>query len=204
MKKLLLALVVLVLSIQNIHSQEIYLQTGKNYTKYDYKSNSSSSPNLQSGSGNFYEIGYIMTLNNEKLKYAVGLSLNEYNAIGGDINSSYSWNAQYMGVENTFSIAFVNWKGLQASANGGVGISTLIYGKQNLNGQYLDLSSQKEFKGLWIAPKLGLTASYNVDNDIYLSLGYAYSKSFNVSNSTDEKLSFNNNQIQFGVHFTFR
>lgn len=204
MKKLLLALVVLVLSIQNIHSQEIYLQTGKNYTKYDYKSNSSSSPSLQSGSGNFYEIGYITTLNNEKLKYAVGLSLNEYNAIGGDINSSYSWNTQYMGVENTFSIAFVNWKGLQASANGGVGISTLIYGKQNLNGQYLDLSSQKEFKGLWIAPKLGLTASYNVDNDIYLSLGYAYSKSFNVSNSTDEKLSFNNNQIQFGVHFTFR
>ena len=204
MRKLLLALVLLVFSIQNIHSQEIYLQTGKNYTKYDYKSNSSSSPSLQSGSGNFYEIGYVMTLNNEKLKYAVGLSLNEYNAIGGDINSSYSWNTQYMGVENTFSIAFVNWKGLQASANGGFGISTLIYGKQNLNGQYLDLSSQKEFSGLWIAPKLGLTASYNVDNDIYLSLGYAYSKSFNVSNSTEEKLSFNNNQIQFGVHFTFR
>jgi hypothetical protein len=37
-----------------------------------------------------------------------------------------------------------------------------------------------------------------------LSLGYSYSKSFNVSNSTDEKLSFNNNQIQFGVHFKFR
>jgi hypothetical protein len=37
-----------------------------------------------------------------------------------------------------------------------------------------------------------------------LSLGYAYSKSLNLSNSTDEKLSFNTNQIQFGVHFTFR
>ena len=203
MRKLLL-LVVLVLSIQNIHSQEIYLQTGKNFTQYDYKSNSSSSPSLQSGSGNFYEIGYVMTLNNEKLKYAIGLSLNEYNALGGDINSSYSWNTQYMGVENTFSIAFLKKGGFQASANGGLGISTLIYGKQNLNGQYLDLSSQKEFSGIWIAPKLGLTASYNVDNDIYLSLGYSYSKSFNVSNSTDEKLSFNNNQIQFGVHFMFR
>lgn len=203
MRKLLL-FVVIVLSIQNIHSQEIYLQTGKNFTKYDYKSNSSSSPSLQSGSGNFYEIGYVMTLNNEKLKYALGLSLNEYNALGGDINSSYSWNTQYMGIENTFSIAFLKKGGFQASANGGLGISTLIYGKQNLNGQYLDLSSQKEFSGIWIAPKLGLTASYNVDNDIYLSLGYSYSKSFNVSNSTDEKLSFNNNQIQFGVHFMLR
>jgi hypothetical protein len=187
-----------------MQSQEIYLHMGKNFTQYDYKSGTDSSPSLQAGSGNFYEIGYVMTLNNEKLKYAVGLSLNEYNALGGDINSSYSWNTQYMGIENTFSIAFVNWKGLQASANGGFGIATLIYGKQNLNGQYLDLASQKEFSGLWVAPRLGLTASYNVDNDIYMSIGYSYSKSFNVSNSTDEKLSFNNNQIQFGVHFMLR
>ena len=203
MKKLLL-IALIALSFQHIQAQEIYLQTGKNYTKYDSKSDTSSSPSLQSGSGNFYEIGYVMTLNNEKLKYAVGLSLNEYNAIGGDINSSYSWNTQYLGVQNTFSIAFVKKRGFEASANVGLGISTLIYGKQNLNGQYLDLSSQKEFSGIWIAPNLGLKASYNVDNDIYLSLGYSYSKSFNLSNSTDEKLSFNNSQIQFGVHFMFK
>lgn len=204
MRKPLLALVVLVLSIQNIHSQEIYLQTGKNYTQYAYKSGNSSSPSLQSGSGNFYEMGYVMTLNNEKLKYAVGLSLNEYNALGGDSNSSYSWNTQYLGINNIFSIAFVKWKGLLASAQGGVGLSTLLYGKQNLNGQYLDLASQKEFKGIWLAPHLGLSTRYNINNDLHLSLGYAYSKSFNVSNSSDEKLSFNNNQIQFGVHFMLR
>jgi hypothetical protein len=203
MKKLLL-IALIALSFQHLQAQEIYLQTGKNFTQYDYKSGTDTSPNLQAGSGSFYEIGYVMKLNNEKLKYTVGLSLNEYNAIGGDINSSYSWNTQYMGVENTFSIAFLNTGGFQASAKGGLGISTLIYGKQNLNGQYLDLTSQKEFSGIWIAPNVGLTASYNVDNDIYLSLGYSYSKSFNLSNNTDEKLSFNNNQIQFGVHFTFR
>ena len=197
-------LMMIVMSYQSIQSQEIYFKTGKNFTQYDYKSDTSSSPSLQAGSGNFYEIGYVMKLNNEKLKYAIDLSLNEYNAIGGNAVSSYSWDTQYLGVENTFSIAFVNWNGLQASVNGGLGISSLIYGKQNINGEYLDLSSQKEFSGIWVAPKLGLTASYNVDNDIYLSLGYAYSKSFNLSNSTDEKLSFNNSQIQFGVHFMFR
>lgn len=203
MRKLIM-LMMIVMSYQSIQSQEIYFKTGKNFTQYDYKSDTSSSPSLQAGSGNFYEIGYVMNLNNEMLKYAIGLSLNEYNAIGGNAVSSYSWNTQYLGVENTFSIAFVNWNGLQASVNGGLGISSLIYGKQNINGEYLDLSSQKEFSGIWVAPKLGLTASYNVDNDIYLSLGYAYSKSFSLSNSTDEKLSFNNSQIQFGVHFMFR
>ena len=98
MKKLLL-IALIALSFQQIQAQEIYLQTGKNFTQYDYKSGTDSSPSLQSGSGNFYEIGYVMTLNNEKLKYAVGLSLNEYNSLGGDINSSYSWNTQYMGIE---------------------------------------------------------------------------------------------------------
>jgi len=197
-------LMMIVMSFQSIQSQEIYFKTGKNFTQYDYKSDTNSSPSLQAGSGNFYEIGYVMKLNNEMLKYAIGLSLNEYNAIGGNAVSSYSWNTQYLGVQNTFCIAFVKKRGFEASANGGLGISTIIYGKQNINGEYLDLSSQKEFSGIWVAPKLGLTASYNVDNDIYLSLGYAYSKSFNLSNSTDEKLSFNNSQIQFGVHFMFR
>jgi len=197
-------LILIVLSFQNIHSQEIYLQTGKNFTNYDYKSDTNSSPILQAGTGNFYEIGYRIILNNEKLKYAIGLNLNEYNAIGGNAVSSYSWNTQYLGVQNTFSIAFLKASGLEVSANAGLGINTLIYGKQNINGQYLDLSSQKEFSGLWIAPKLGLQSSYNVNNDINLSLGYGYSKSFNLINSTAEKLSFNNNQIQFGVNFIFR
>lgn len=203
MRKLLL-LAWIVFSFQNIQSQEIYLQTGKNYTNYDYKSGTSTSPSLQSGSGNFYEIGYSMTLNSEKLKYAIGMNLNEYNAIGGNAVNSYSWNTQYLGIQNTFSYAFITTGGLEATVNGGLGLATLIYGKQNINGQFMDLSTQKEFFGIWLAPKLGIQASYNVENDIFLSLGYAYSKSFNMSNSTAEKLAFNNSQIQFGVHFLFR
>jgi len=204
MMKKLLMLTMIVLSIQNIHSQEIYLQTGKNITSYDYKSDTNSAPSLQAGTGNFYEVGYKMTLNNEKLKYAIGLNFNEYNAIGGDASSSYSWNTQYLGVQNTFSIAFVNKSGFLAAANAGLGVATLIYGKQNINGQYLDLTSQKEFSGLWIAPKLGLQLCYNIENDMFISMGYAFSKSYCLTNSTQEKLSFNNNQIQFGIHFIIK
>ncbi|RAR70182.1 outer membrane beta-barrel protein [Flavobacterium aciduliphilum] len=197
-------LLLFVFSLTKVHSQEIYLQTGKNFTNYDYKSDNSSAPSLQAGSGNFYEIGYIMTLNNEKLKYAIGLGLNEYNAIGGSVVNSYSWNTQYLGIQNTFSVAFVKAKGFEGTAHAGLGMSTLIYGKQNLNGQYLDLASQKEFSGFWVAPRLGIQASYNIENDIFLSLGYGYAKSFNLTNSTTEKLSFNTNQIQFGLHFMFK
>jgi hypothetical protein len=78
MRKLIM-LMMIVMSYQSIQSQEIYFKTGKNFTQYDYKSDTNSSPSLQAGSGNFYEIGYVMKLNNEKLKYAIDLSLNEYN-----------------------------------------------------------------------------------------------------------------------------
>lgn len=202
MKKLLL-LTWLVGTFQYLQAQEIYFQTGKNFTNYDYKDNNGSTPDLQAGSGNFYEIGYQFRLNNEKLKYTIGLNLNEYNAIGGNMAATYSWNTQYLGVQNTLSYAFMNFSGFETSIQGGLGIATLIYGKQNLNGQYLDLSSQKEFSGLLLTPKLGLQASYNVENDIIISFGYGFSKSFNVTNSMEEKLSFNSHQIQFGVHFNY-
>lgn len=200
MKKAILLFVVMY-SMHNAYAQEIYFKTGKNFTQYDYKNDSESSPKLQSGTGALYEIGYAKTLKNEKMKYNLGLSLNEYNAIGGNSVSSYSWNTQYLGLQNTFSFAFIKKGGFEARVNGGLNLGTIIYGKQNINGQYFDLSSQKEFSGFQITPSLGLQASYNINRAVYLSVGYAYCKSFNLSNNTSEKLSFNTNQIQFGIHF---
>jgi len=203
MKKLLLGALML-LGISMANAQEMYLKTGKNYTTFNYKSDAANAPALLAGSGDFYELGYVMTLNNEKLKYAIGLALNEHNAMGGDVANSYAWNTQYLGVQNTFSIAFVNAKGFELTANGGLGLSSLLYGKQDINGYYMNLASQKEFAGLWVAPKLGLQAAYKIDNDFYLSIGYAYEKSFNLSNSSPEKLDFTTNQLQFGLHLKLR
>jgi hypothetical protein len=62
-------------------AQGVYMQTGKNFTKYDYKSDSGSSNILQSGSGNFYECTHSKYMKTEKLKYMLGLGLNECNTI---------------------------------------------------------------------------------------------------------------------------
>jgi hypothetical protein len=203
MKKIMLG-ALLLLGISMANAQEMYLKTGKNYTTYNYKSDTGNALALLAGSGDFYELGYVMTLNNEKLKYAIGLALNEHNAMGGDMANSYAWNTQYLGLQNTFSIAFVNNNGFEVSANGGLGLATLIYGKQDINGYYVDLASQKEFSGFWVSPKLGLQAAYHLDNDLFLSLGYAFEKSFNLTNSSSEKLDFTTNQIQFGLHIKLR
>ena len=83
-------------------------------------------------------------------------------------------------------------------------LETLIYGKQEINGTFLDLMSQKEFSGLIVQPFLGFQTKYNILQDGYLSFGYNFSKSFNVTNNTNEKLSFNNSQLQFGIHFNMQ
>lgn len=189
-------------AFQNVNSQEIYFYSGKNYTTYDYKDNSGfSNPELQTGSGVFYEMGYEIPLGTEKISYAIGLNLNDYNAIGGDTVNSYSWNAQFLGVKNSISCSLFDRRSFDIGISGGLTIATLVYGKQIRNGTYLDLMSQKEFSGVIVQPFLGFQTRYNILQDGYLSFGYNFSKSFNVTNSTSEKLSFNNSQLQFGIHF---
>ena len=204
MKKLLLLFVILC-SLGSLQAQEVYFYTGKNYTNYDYKSGFGlPNPSLQAGTGNFYEMGYVKPLKIKNLSYTIGLSLNEYNALGGNTANSYSWNTQYIGIQNGLVYSFLNYKDFNFVVKGGLGLSTLIYGKQELNGTYYDLSSQSEFSGLFIQPSLGLETKYKITQKAYLSLGYAYSKSAKISDTSGEKVAFNTNQIQFGLHFSIK
>jgi hypothetical protein len=204
MKKLLLVLT-FICSFQNIHSQEIYCYSGKNYTNYDYEDATGiSNPNLQTGSGNFYEMGYEMPLSNEKINYAIGLSLNEYNAIGGNTVNSYSWITQYIGLKNSLSYSLFDRSSFDVAFSTGLTIATLMYGKQERNGSFIDLMTQKEFSGVIVQPFLGFQTRYDISQDGYLSFGYNFSKSFNMTNSTNEKVSFNNSQLQFGIHFNMQ
>jgi len=202
MKKILL-LVLVILTFQTIRSQEIYFVAGKNYTKYSFSDSSKNNSNfkLQSGNGNFYEIGYTMPINYRTLNYSFGLCFNEFNAVGNSLTNSYSWNTDYLGLTNAVNFTFFNNNNFDISVKGGFGVSTIIYGKQKINDTYLDLISQKEFSGIFVQPLVGLQAKYNISNDNYLSFGYNFSKSVNFFNNTDEHLSFNNNQFQFGIHF---
>lgn len=202
MKKILL-LVLVSLTIQTIKAQEIYFNTGKNFTVYRFNDNSTNNSHftLQSGSGNFYEIGYSMPLNFENFNYSFGISLNEFNAIGNSLTNSYSWDTDYLGVTNSLNYSLFNDDNFDIAVKGGVGFSSIIYGKQKTNGTYSDLLSQKEFSGIFVQPLIGFQTKYNISNNGYFSIGYNFSKSINLLNNTEEQLSFNNHQFQFGIHF---
>lgn len=204
MKKLLI-LIVIMCSLQSVHSQEVYFSAGKNFTTYDYKNSSgASNPNLKSGTGNFFELGYIKPLKNEKFAYSVGLALNEYNNVGGNSVNSYTWNTQYLGAQGGFTYSILDRGDFNILPKFGLNMGTIISGKQTINGTYYDLTKEKEFSGLLITPSLGVQVKYNLSASGFISLGYSYCKGFNLSNSTEQKLSINTNQLQFGVHYAIK
>lgn len=196
-----LLFVLLITSFQ-LFSQEAYFLAGSNITKYTFKSSEGvMATQLQSGTGSSYEMGYSSPLKDQKIFYDISITLNDYNAVAGSPANSYRWETKYIGVQNAVSFNFPVANNFQLMLNGGLNLSTIIYGKQTVDGAVYDLIGQDEFSGLLISPFVGAQARYQLNDLGYLSLGYSFSKSLNPFNVSSDKLSFNTNQILFGIHF---
>ena len=197
----------LLLSGCYLQSQELLISNGKNFTKYDYKNSlGMSNPNLRSGEGSFYEIGMAFKLNKlaatDKLSYAVSLVYNQFNAVGGTSTANYAWKTNYLGIQNALNYTlFQNSNSFKVKTKLGCAISTIIKGEQYINNVVYNISKQEEFKGITLQPNIGVDFQYVINQNIEISAGYEFSKAFNVSNTSAEKLSFINNQIHLGLHF---
>jgi hypothetical protein len=195
--------------VNTAYSQQIYFLTGKNYSKYTIRYNGSESVNVleKKGEGDSYEIGFAIPIKVQRLafdnnlNYTVGLTLNQYNAESGDIANNNTWKTEYIGVQNALVYSFVKSNHLDVAVKGGVNVATMLHGNQTINNSRFNLSNQKDFNGVVVSPLLGLQAKCNLSEYGYLSLGYNYSKSFNLTNDTNKKVSFLTNQIVFGISF---
>lgn len=200
MKKLIF--LSLLLTIGNIYSQDLNITTGTNFTEYNYTNSSGEeNPNLNSSSGSFFEVSYSVPFNNtNNFKYVLGVTLNQFNATGGDFLNNYSWNTNYLGI-----ISGVKYKvtrpgnNIQVDFKGGFNLNKIIDGQQKINGQTFDLTQEKEFSSVGIQPFIGFETAFFVSNYVGITMGYSVSKNLSVSNGSPEDLSFNNSRIEFGI-----
>lgn len=194
-------LILIVLGFSSLNAQEVFLKAGKNNTTYDFSSpNSNAEIAYRSGSGNFYEIGCAFDLNNNNLAYAVSITYNQFNAAANYQDNNYTWATNYIGIQNSLSYKLYESSNIKASIIGGVNTSTLTSGEQFINTSYFDITDNEEFAGIILQPLLGAIITYSVSEKLSLSLGYNYSKAFNISNRTDEKTTFNTSQLQLGIY----
>lgn len=206
MKKKYFLLFIIMLSSQ-LFSQQLYLKVGKNFTKYEYKdSNGQTNSNLKSGQGNFYELGVAIPFTNEHFNYSASLSLNEYNATGGNTANSYRWDTQYLGIKGGLEYSFFpenysNSQNFDLTLNAGLLGQTIVYGKQEIDGAHYDLVRNKEFSGVFLGSSLGCQVKYAIPSFGFISLSYNYQYCVNVSNNSPEKVSFRTHQLGLGFHF---
>lgn len=187
-------------------AQELYVTAGKNITSFDYKNSNGNDQNLdfRSGSGNNFEVGYVSKLKNGRSLYFIGLVYNEFNAKASNYSENYSWRTKYIGIVNKTSFRIFSSRfnyGTDAFITVGFNTSTLVNGDQFINNYYYDLTKSEDFSGINLQPFLGLNYNYKVHRNLNLQFGYNFSKTFNLFNNSDEKISFNTHQFQFGLLF---
>jgi hypothetical protein len=208
-------ILVIFFCISSTYAQEVYFLSGKNFTHYNFNTTATkTSVKLNSGTGDFYEVGVSSSIQDTQFLYSGAIVLKEFNAVGGDIVSKYTWSSLYIGAKATGYYHLINhecncynrtsWN-LMLFAS--LSALTLIDGRQAINasyyelkGTYYDLKKNKEFKGVFIEPSIGLQIKYSMFSYGAVSFGYSYNKAFNMLNSTSEKLGFDSHQLQFGIH----
>tara|TARA_B100000767_G_scaffold268481_2_gene288822 strand:+ start:260 stop:880 length:621 start_codon:yes stop_codon:yes gene_type:complete len=200
MKKIIL--LSFLMTIYNANSQDLNLIGGTNFTTYDYTNSSGEeNPNLNGSSGSYFELSYSAPIRLVKnLQYVLGITLNQFNATGGDMLNNYSWDTNYLGIISGVKYAVTNPRSvIQVDFKGGVNFNNIINGQQKINGQTYDLTQQKEFSSVGIQPFIGTEISCFVSNYIGITVGYSMSKNLSVANGSPETLNFNNSRIEFGL-----
>jgi hypothetical protein len=180
----------------SLSAQNVFFETGMNFTSYAYADNDgNSNDNIEPGTGVYVRaglgsIGY-------RSSFSYGISLNQFNATGGNGFDLYDWKVTHLG-------GFAQWNryfnddetfGFSAAFE----FSTMVSGKQVLGENSYKLSEYDEFKGLWASPRFGLNYQVVSTNSVLLELGYNFQIGYKIvgSKTTTEKLSFNTHQ--FGV-----
>jgi hypothetical protein len=199
-------LLILIIASYQVFSQEVYLKTGMNLSKYRYQiSNGGSDLNFMAGSGSFYELGVAKAFTNKHFVYSIGLALDQYNAVAGSAANSYRWDTKYVGVKSGLACSFSPHEysldnKVDFLLNLGFKGQSIFYGKQETNGVYYDLAKEKGFSGILLSPSVGFQVKYSISSLGFLSLGYDFCHSVNVTNTTAEKLTFSTHQIGLGIH----
>ena len=179
------------------YGQGTYLEFGVNNTSYNYSYEKSTNDfELDSSPGIFLRVGigeFSPKIGEISAKLNYGFSYHQFNSIGKLFQDTFEWKTNYVGGFIQYDLPVLEDNKLYVDS--AIELLTLFSGKQFSFGEIYTLGEEKEFTGLWLAPRLGI--KYKVDFSDYISLGvgYNFSISLNTTNSTDESLIFNSHQL---------
>ncbi len=184
-------------------AQELYLETGKTSSSFDYRDSSGAGlDNLQATTNGFMAVGYRTKVFNEKIKATLGVAYAGYGAIGSDdaIEGIMEWHANYLEFSLGLDYKLFHVNKAEFYAKGGVANGFLIEGYQNLNNKIINLKKTDDFNKVMVSFKAGAGILYPVSNNMSFYMQYFYGKSLDQTNrGDDESLKIKSHSVGFGV-----
>ena len=180
--KQFLTILILVFGME-IYSQEVSFSAGSNNTEFTIDDNDSFKAN---GIGSHFEIKYAAPIFKKlkRISYSLGLNLNEYNAMTGNLNNLYEWQTTHLGVKNGLDVQFLNVFNLfSLNGSAALNLSHILNGYQKINTQVFDISNHPEFKGLTLWSELGVSLKFDFKEDVKLSIGYSVSEDYSFTST---------------------
>ena len=184
-------------------AQQLYLETGKIASVFDYKNSQGVGlENLQATTNSFMTMGYRSELFSEKLKVSFGLGYAGYGAVGSDdlLGNIFKWEVNYLELSTGLDFRLFAIKKTEFYIKGITSVGFLIQGTQILNNQIIDLRNNDDFNQVMINFKTGVGFSHPVSDKLSFYVQYLFGKSANQGNDGDnESLKIKNHNISFGV-----
>lgn len=185
-----------------VPAQQIYLETGKTSSSFDYKdSQGASIENLQSSDHTFITMGY-RTVMMKKLKPSIGVGYFGYGAIGSDntIDGIMEWDANFLELNLGLDFSLFKIKKTEFYLKGSFSTGFLMRGTQSLNNEIINLKNVDDFDKAMISFKSGAGLLFPVSDDLSFYAQYMFGKSINQSGDSDyESLRIRSHNISFGV-----
>jgi len=211
MKKSLCS-ILLSISTLCVCGQQVYIETGKAISAFDYKNSQGERINNLYGSNNFFlQAGYHTVLPVNRLNFSAGVSYMGYGAMGSDstVGNFFEWEADYIGVDLGLDYDIIRKRvtsntlsDLTVYIKMTISPEFLVHGNQTINGEVYNLIGVEQFKSPFIFLRGGAGVSYSINRLFVVYAEYLGGKGFplKISDSEDkEQLRISSHNIGFGL-----
>ena len=207
-RKTYTVLLVFLLSISTkITAQEVYLETGKTSSSFDYKNSQGIGlDNLQATSHNYIAAGYAHPLFSDKLKLSIGASYAGYGAIASDdaLGNRMKWELNYLEFILGLNYTVLHINAISFYVKGAASVGFLIQGTQTFNNKIIDLKGEDDFNDALGDFRFGGGLQISASDELSFYIQYMYGKT--LANTSDinqpedkEALRIQSSTISLGV-----
>lgn len=199
MKKI--TLVVLLLTATIASAQQLYVESGKSSTTFEYKNSQGNSlENLQATAHSYMAVGYKSQLFTKNLHLNVGINYAGYGAKGSDdiVGNFMEWDVNYAGLDLGLAYNLFHIKKASVYLKGAVSAAFFVQGTQTLNNSVIDLKNKDDFDTTLLTMQAGTGFSHPISQNLSFYVQYVYGKSLDMA-SGDAELKIKSSNVGFGL-----